>query len=128
MYIKLDTMTFPEIIEAVTQLSNDELAQLQQVIYTKQADAIPDLSLFETFSNDQLWDVIRQPFNAVQNIRLHQLTDQNQMGKELTHTEQQEVNQLIQAYDRFILIRSMAMVTLQKRGVDVMISEMAPSV
>jgi hypothetical protein len=110
-------MTFPEIIEAVTQLSDDELAQLQQVIYIKQSDVIPDLSLFETFSNDQLWDVIRQPFNAVQNIRLHQLTDQNQMGKELTHAEQQEVNQLIQAYDRFILIRSMAMVTLQKRGV-----------
>jgi len=113
-------MTFPEILDAIDTLSDDQLAQLQQVIYIKQTDTPSDLSIFEQFSNDQLWDVIHQPFNALQNIRLHILTDKRQMGAGLTTPEQYEVEQLIQAYDRFIFIRSMAMVTLQKRGADVL--------
>jgi len=120
-------MTFPEILEAIDTLSDVQLAQLQQIIYIKQTDAIPDLSLFESLSDVQLWDVIRQPFNALQNIRLHILTDKRQMGSGLTLAEQEEIGQLIQAYDRYVLIRSMAMVTLQKRGVDVL-SELAEDV
>ncbi|MDX2078186.1 MAG: hypothetical protein SFZ02_17270 [bacterium] len=113
-------MTFPEILDAIEALSGDELAQVERLILQKkQKTDMPDLSAFEVLSDNALWDIVNTPFDVIKNARMRQLDDLRDT-RHLTSEEEKEADDLIQAFDKYILRRSMAMVTLQKRGVDVM--------
>ncbi len=108
-------MTFPEILDAIDSLTDDQLSQLKQKIQYREEDA--DLSRFEGLSNEALWAIVHEPFylknrlDELNNLRdIHPLTDR----------EEAEVDEILALSDKYILKRSMAMVTLQKRGVDVL--------
>ncbi|MDX2075965.1 MAG: hypothetical protein SFZ02_06010 [bacterium] len=114
-------MTLNDIMKALDTLSDDELNQIQSHIQQKRMSDSKkhDLSAYEGLSNNQLWEVVNTPFDVILDRRLRALTEQRQMGH-LSEAEQQEVLNLLEALDKFILKRSLAMATLQKRGVDVM--------
>ncbi len=112
-------MTFPEILEAIDTLSKDQLAQLKQKIQHREAEQIhsPDLSAFEALSDEALWTIVNEPFHLKNRLdELHDLRD----TRLLTDDEEDEVDELLELSDTHLLKRSMAMVTLQKRGVDVL--------
>lgn len=113
-------MTFLEILDAIDTLSDEQLTQLEHRIFQKRKNAdIPHLSAFEALSDSALWDIIHQPFDIIKDNRLHQLQNLRDY-RHLTADEEHEEDELMHAFDIFIIRRSMAMVTLQKRGVDVM--------
>jgi len=114
-------MNLNDIMNALDTLSDDELNQVQKYIQQRRMAESNnrDLSAYEALSNNQLWEVVNTPFDVVLDRRLRALTEQRQMGH-LSDVEQQEVLNLLEALDKFILKRSLAMSALQKRGVDVM--------
>jgi hypothetical protein len=108
-------MTFPEILDAIDNLTDDQLAQVKQKIQHR--EGLADLSGFESLSNQALWTIIHEPFHLKSRLdELHNLRD----NRLLTDEEEDEVDEILELSDRYILKRSMAMVTLQKRGVDVL--------
>ena len=114
-------MNLNDIMDALDTLSDDELNLVQKHIQQRRMEESNnrDLSAYEALSNNQLWEVVNTPFDVVLDRRLRALTEQRQMGH-LSDVEQQEVLNLLEALDKFILKRSLAMSALQKRGVDVM--------
>ena len=126
-------MNLNDIMTALDALSDDELHQVQAHIQKRRMSESNnhdlsayeglsnnhDLSAYEGLSNNQLWEVVNTPFDVILDRRLRALTEQRQMGH-LNDAEQQEVLNLLEALDKFILKRSLAMAALQKRGVDVM--------
>lgn len=114
-------MTFPEILEAVNQLSADEFAELQRYMYQKQADKsdVDVLTTFAKLSDGELWNIVNQPFNLIEDARLQELHETREL-RALTDEEENEIEGLLNSLDKFILRRSMVMYLLQKRGVDVM--------
>lgn len=114
-------MTFPEILDAVNQLSDDEFIALQRHMYQKQADKTNSQTLtrLSKLSDSELWEIIHHPYGVIEHARLDEL-DEIRLMRPLTDEEEREIRQLIDTLDKFILRRSMAMYVLQKRGVDVM--------
>lgn len=113
-------MTFPEILDAIDTLSDEQLIQVEHRIFQKRKKVdMPDLSSFEGLSDSALWDIVHEPFDVIKDNRFRQLRDLRE-SRELTSDEEDEEDELMHAFDKFIIRRSMAMVTLQKRGVDVM--------
>lgn len=110
-------MTFPEILEAVNHLTDDQLAQLQQHI-TQKRHAKPDLSAFEALSDEALWGIVNEPFNPDDDVRLAELTQFGKVGK-LTAQDDTELQTLLTAYRQFIIRRSKAVLMLKQRGADV---------
>ncbi|MCU0482633.1 MAG: hypothetical protein MUE54_15690 [Anaerolineae bacterium] len=109
-------MTLPDIFEAVKHLSQDELTQLKRYIYQHEK-GLPDLSAFEGLSDEALWAIVDD--RPVEMIRLGKLRELRN-ERRLTADEEYEVEQLLEAYQQFILKRSKAMAVLHQRGIDVM--------
>ena len=104
-------MNFPEILDAIDHLTDDQLVQLKRKIQHH------DLAGFEALSNQALWTIVHEPF-YLQN-RLDELNNLRDT-RPLTDVEEAEADEILALSDAYILKRSMAMVTLQKRGVDVL--------
>jgi len=111
-------MTFPEILDAIDTLSDDQLAQLKQRITHRESKTDqPDLSAFEALSDEALWAIVDEPFLEKGRIdELHDLRD----IRRLTDAEEEEFDSIMKLADKQMIRRSMAMVTLQKRGADVL--------
>ena len=69
----------------------------------------------ETFTDDQLWAIVYRPFALPEDARLRDLTRWSKAGS-LNEAEQQELEQLVTNVDRFVLLRSQALVLLKQRG------------
>jgi hypothetical protein len=67
-------------------------------------------------SDDQLWELVYRPFPAQIEARSRAITE---LGRLLTDEEQAELDQIIHEYDRFVLLRSQALLLLKTRGHDV---------
>jgi hypothetical protein len=74
--------------------------------------ALPD------YPNVQLWAVVYRRLPWTQSLRLRELSAKGQQGA-LTHTEQAELEQLLEWVDRDMLLRSEALLLLKQRGQDV---------
>lgn len=70
------------------------------------------------FSDEQLWRLVYQPFALEQDARLSELTVLGKSGK-LSDEEEREMEGLIGENDRYILLRTQALVMLKQRGHDV---------
>lgn len=70
------------------------------------------------FSDDQLWVLVYRPFLLVQDKRLSELTALSKVGR-LNEEELAEMEWLIDEYDRYVLLRSQALLLLKQRGYDV---------
>ncbi len=110
-------MTFPEILEAIDHLTDDQLTQLEQRISQKRQPQ-PNLSALEGLSDEALWEIVNEPFNSDDDMRLAELTQLGKMGK-LTAQDDAELQTLLTVYRQFIIRRSKALFMLKQRGVDI---------
>jgi hypothetical protein len=76
------------------------------------------LESLEAFTDEQLWAIVYLRLSKPDDERLHTLTEVGQQGQ-LTQAEEAEMEQLLDAEDRYILLRSQALVLLKQRGHDV---------
>ena len=74
--------------------------------------------LLQSLTDEALWAVVRRPLAWGQDIRLRELTAQSK-ARNLTPDEEIEIDQLVEAYDRYVLLRSQALMLLKSRGQDV---------
>lgn len=111
-----------ESVQQAAELTHQTIESLVVESLSLLHDPLPvevDLSEFERLSDDELWYLVwrRLPFSL--ETRLETLSDLGDEGK-LTDSEREELSQLVRRVDRYVLIRSAALVTLQERGHDVM--------
>jgi hypothetical protein len=69
----------------------------------------------ESLPDDELWAIVRRPFSSTQDERLRELTARGKNGT-LSDDEQIEIEQLVDAVDRYVLLRSQALLLLEGRG------------
>lgn len=114
-----------EIYERAQQVAKESHRSIESVVvegFSLLHGPLPievDLAEFESLTDDELWYIVwlRLPFSV--ETRLETLSDLGDEGK-LTDAEREELGQLVRRVDRFVLLRSAALVTLQERGHDVM--------
>ncbi len=73
------------------------------------------LSELPHYSDAQLWGVVNRQLPWMQTLRLRELSGRNKQGA-LSTIEQTELNTLIDRGDRYMLLRSEALLLLQQRG------------
>lgn len=107
-----------ERLQAMAQISNRPIEHIAMEQLVLGLDDIPDQSVFDGLSDDQLWAVIHQSFNMIEDMRLQELT---QLGKEdkLTPHHEIELDQLMASFHKYVIRRSKALLALKQRGVDV---------
>ncbi|MCU0482636.1 MAG: hypothetical protein MUE54_15705 [Anaerolineae bacterium] len=81
-------------------------------------DDVPDQTVFDQLTDEQLRAILDEPFHVIKQIRLDELHDLRDV-RPLTADEEYEVDQLLESYDRYVLRRSKAMLALHRHGVDV---------
>jgi hypothetical protein len=67
------------------------------------------------YSDAQLWGVVNRQLPWTQSLRLRELSGRNKQG-ELLAPEQTELYNLIDQVDRYMLLRSEALLLLRQRG------------
>jgi hypothetical protein len=72
----------------------------------------------ETFSDTQLWAIVFRPLAWPADVRLRELTALGKSGH-LSKNERAEMEQLISEVDRFVLLRSQALLLLKQRGMEI---------
>ncbi len=72
----------------------------------------------DTYTDNQLWDIVEQRLPLAIDIQLSQLTDKGKMSQ-LSAAEMTELDTLIDQYDDYILRRSQALFMLKQRGYDI---------
>lgn len=70
------------------------------------------------YSDAQLWAVVHSRMAWKQSLRLRELTAKSKQSR-LSDTEQEEQERLLDTADRYVLLRSEALVQLKLRGHDV---------
>ena len=100
---------------AVESVLIDSLALLFGTRMTED-ELMPEL--LQSLTDEALWAVVRRPLAWGQDIRLRELTAQSK-ARNLTPDEEIEIDQLVEAYDRYVLLRSQALMLLKSRGQDV---------
>ena len=80
-----------------------------------EAEVTPDV--LNSFADDQLWAIVYRPLAWPQDARLRELTALSKVGK-LADDEQVEMERLIDQIDRYVLLRSQALLLLKQRGHD----------
>jgi hypothetical protein len=74
--------------------------------------------MLESLSDDQLWAIVHRALVWPQDIRLRELTTLGQQGN-LSVEEQAELERLVDQVDRYVVLRSQALLLLKQRGHDV---------
>ena len=74
--------------------------------------------ILETFSDEQLWAIVQRELAWPQDVRLRELTTLGKQGN-LSAEEQIEMERLVDQVDRYVLVRSQALLLLKQRGHDV---------
>ena len=77
----------------------------------------PTVSLND-FSDDQLWEIVNRRLPWAQDSRLRELTARSKL-EELEDQEYKELEDLLAALDRQILLRSRALLLMKNRGHDI---------
>jgi hypothetical protein len=72
-----------------------------------------------TLSNDALWTIVHEPLAPDVDARLSRLIHTGKT-RDLSDTEQAELDALLKAYNAYVLRRSEAMLALKQRGYDVL--------
>ena len=115
-----------ELYERVRQIAESSNRSLENVLLESLEFMFGELpgeraltpEILETFADDQLWAIVYQPFAPAQDSRLRELTEHSKQ-RPLNGDEQNEMEILIDTVDRYILLRSKALLLLKQRGYDV---------
>lgn len=76
------------------------------------------LNALSDYSDTQLWAVVYRQVPWTQSLRLRELSAKGKQAP-LTNSEQHELEQLIDLVDRYMLLRSEALLLLKQRGHDI---------
>ena len=120
------TLELPEeLYERVRQAAQDSQRSVESVLMDTIAlmfasDVSEALSPddLETLHDEQLWAIVYRPLAWPQDTRLRELTALGKSGA-LSGDEQAEMEMLIDAVDRYVLLRAKALLLLKERGHDV---------
>jgi hypothetical protein len=105
-----------EAAEASERPLEDVLLESIGVLFRRpSADMERMLSELADYSDSQLWAVVYRRLPWSQSLRLRELNAKSH----LTNTEQNELEQLIDLVDRYMLLRSEALLLLKQHGQDV---------
>jgi hypothetical protein len=118
------TLELPEeIYERIRQIAEDSNRSLETVLmdslallFGEDVELSPDR--LNTLSDEQLWALVHRRFAWPLDTRLRALTDLGKRGA-LSEDEETEMAQLVDAIDRYVLLRSQALLLLKQRGHDV---------
>ncbi len=88
------------------------------MVFGKAADSEISADILEDFSDEQLWEIVNRRLPWSQDSRMRELSAQDKR-KKLTEPEMQELEELLTALDRQILLRSRALLQMKRRGLDV---------
>ena len=120
-------LQLPEsLYERVRQIAADSHRPLEEVLVGSLAllfDDLPDNpaltpQLLEALSDEQLWAIVFRPLAWTQDVRLRELTALGKAGA-LSADERAEIERLVDQLDRYVLLRSQALLLLKQRGHDV---------
>lgn len=88
------------------------------MVFGKAADSEVSADILEDFSDEQLWEIVNRRLPWSQDSRMRELSALGKRTK-LTEPEMQELEELLTALDRQILLRSRALLQMKRRGLDV---------
>lgn len=112
----------PSIYERLRREAEQSHRTLEEVLIEDLAllsgEAVMELTVQESFSDEKLWAIVHQQPDEAQKQRTKTLIA---LSKErpLTPDEQAELEALIDLEDQYVLLRSQALVFLQERGHDI---------
>jgi len=118
------TLELPEALyERVRQIAENSNRSLETVLMDSLALLFGDdielpPEMLKTLSDEQLWAIVHRRFAWPLDTRLRELTDLGQRGA-LSQDEETEMTQLVDAVDRYVLLRSQVLLLLKQRGHDV---------
>ena len=115
-----------DLYERVRQVAQDSHRPLETVLLDSLSLLFGDLpdnaeltpQILATFSDEQLWAVVERELTWPQDIRLRELTTLGKHGS-LSAEEQAEMERLVDQVDRYVLVRSHALLFLKQRGHDI---------
>ncbi|MEQ8673659.1 MAG: hypothetical protein RLP44_06595 [Aggregatilineales bacterium] len=110
-----------EIIKKTAESSRHSLEEaaiaLLELPYSL-ADLETEIENLNSYSHVQLWAVVYKHLSAEQSARLQVLIDKSKTPL-FTGSEKTELDALVSLVDRYMLLRTEALVLLQKRGYDI---------
>ena len=104
--------------EASERSLEDVLLESIDVLFRQPSETVSidrQVNDLRGYSDAQLWAVVYRQLPWTQSLRLRELSGLNQQG-ELKATDQRELDHLINQVDRYMLLRSEALLLLQQRG------------
>ncbi len=115
-----------DLYERVRQIAEESKRPLEEVLLDSLALLFGDLpdeaslspQFLETLTDEQLWAIVHRALTWPQDIRLRELTALGKQGT-LSADEQAEMERLVVQVDRYVLVRSRALMLLKGRGHDV---------
>jgi hypothetical protein len=115
-----------ELYERIRQVAQDSNRPLETVMVDSLSLLFGDLpdnaeltpQILATFSDEQLWAIVQRSLAWPQDVRLRELTTLGKQGS-LSAEEQSELERLVDQVDRYVLVRSHALLLLKQRGYDV---------
>jgi hypothetical protein len=115
-----------ELYERVRRIAEDSDRPVENVLLDSIALLFGELppddeltpQLLGTFSDEQLWAIVYRSLAWPQDTRLRELTALGKRGS-LSDEEQTEMERLVDGVDRYVLLRSQALLLLKQRGYDV---------
>lgn len=112
-----------ELYERVRQIAHDSQTPMETVLLDSLHMLFGDLyeitpQSLQALTDEQLWALVYRPLARFQDMRLQELTARGKAGN-LTSAENAEIERLVSAVDRYVLLRTRALVELKQRGHDV---------
>lgn len=106
-----------ETAKAVNRPIEDVITDSIEVMFSSPESAISPEELVD-FSDAELWGVVHRRLATSVQTRLEELAALGRVHA-LSPDEEQERDHLMEAYDRYVLLRSHALLLLKQRGHDV---------
>jgi hypothetical protein len=98
-----------------SQAAGESFVWEDMILYSDDEEAFDNaLEAFDQFTDDTLWRILDYRIPYPQRRRRRQLID----NMSRSQGEEAELDQLMAIYDRFVLVRSQALLSLKKRGYD----------
>ena len=112
-----------ELYEHIKQVAEESNLPIENVVLDSLSllfGALPDLhpDTMTNFSDEQLWAIVYHRLAWPQDVRLRELSALGKRGN-LSPEEQNEVENLVEVYDRYVHLRSQSLLLLKQRGHDV---------
>jgi hypothetical protein len=114
-----------DIIEEAQEIARGRNLSVESIlqdglvmIFGKAVDSDISADILEDFSDEQLWEIVNRRLPWSQDSRMRELTALGKRTK-LTEQQMQELENLLAALDRQILLRSRALLQMKRRGLDV---------